>query len=118
MNHEATIKCGNCGTKAMIVLGIASAIGCTGCGTEIRLGEDPLRAAPSLYELAPYIAAFRDVARLDVGGMIGEDIEQDEAEALEQLGLVRIQEAKDMDGAHDLAIVTELGWAVRSAVGG
>lgn len=39
MLHHAIITCGRCAKKTTIALGMASAIACGKCGTEIALGE-------------------------------------------------------------------------------
>jgi len=38
--HTALVTCGICGKEILIALGLASAIACGKCKTEIVLGED------------------------------------------------------------------------------
>lgn len=39
-HHTAMVMCGSCNHRVTIALGIASAIACPGCKTEIQIGEE------------------------------------------------------------------------------
>ena len=56
MKHLADIMCGECGHLTRIALGMASAILCPGCKTEIVLGEaEPPQESRNGYRVKPCI---------------------------------------------------------------
>ena len=65
--HLADIMCGTCGHLERIALGVASAIACPGCRTEIQIGEpDPSPDIMMTAEMARMESAHRAITRLHV----------------------------------------------------